>query len=171
LQAYVANPDNGLIKTIDANGYSISVSYYPTDLILSREFSDGHPSDTAVAVERSKYSTYSYFILSLSSDGAEALSTTSASMDYSSLVQVLSFEIGNYITLNTSTDEVPTADFSLNRTYGLSESTQVLIAFNSEKLSETKSFDFVLREFGLGIGTKKFQFSTSDISRVPELRF
>jgi hypothetical protein len=109
--------------------------------------------------------------MSLSSNDKEALHQI-ASDQYSDLVQTLSFRMSNYVTLTTSVnDTIPVGDFMLNRTYGMSNSTDLLFVFNREKTKDTDWVQFNLNEFGLGIGNQRFRFDMHTLENVPEVAF
>ncbi len=91
---------------------------------------------------------------------------------YSDLVQTLSFRMSHYVTLTTApADTIPVGDFMLNRTYGLSQSTDLLFVFNNEKVRGKEWIQFNLNEFGLGTGNQRFRFRTKDIETLPGIDF
>jgi hypothetical protein len=172
LHEFVADEDNGLAKSVDLELYSIKITHRPTDLLVHQELDNTTVSNSVIDSLRSKYSRYYYFILSLSANGKEALHQPGQSDAYGDLVQTLSFRMGSYVNLTTSSaDTIPVADFMINRTFGLSESTDLLFVFNREKTKGTEWIQFNLYEFGLGVGDQKFRFKTEDLEAVPRLDF
>lgn len=170
LVSYVSEEENGLHKSAEANGTKINVTYRPTDLWVHQEL-DEHTYDTLqISSLRKKYSGYYYFIVSFSRNNKEALHQHNDFSQYSDLVQTMSFRMPDYVTLTTSSaDTIPVGDFMLNRTYGMSASTDILFAFNREKAVERDWVQFNLNEFGLGTGNQRFRFSTEDLNEVPEI--
>lgn len=80
--------------------------------------------------------------------------------------------MGNYVTLTTaSADTIPVGDFMLNRTYGLSQSTDLLFVFNKEETERAEWVQFNLNEFGLGAGNQRFRFKRKDLEDLPRLNF
>ena len=172
LNKFILDTNNGLVQKAEVNGYAIEVMYKPTDLWVQQEV-DGQPIDeTKLKVIREKYDPYYYFILNLSKNNKEALQVDGAFGQYSALVQTLSFRMNNYVNMTTSAqDTIPTADFILNRTYGLSNATSLLFVFNKEKGKDKDWVQFNLNEFGLGVGNQRFRFKTKDLEEVPHIKF
>jgi hypothetical protein len=170
LNKYIMDEEHGLSKKVEVNGYDVQVKYRPTDLLVEQEISNEIQDTSKVSSLRSKYNRYYYFILSLSHDKQEALDPKSD--QFSELVQTLSFRMNNYVNLTTaSQDTIPTADFILNRTYGFSESTELLFVFSKEKSKGKDWLQFNLNEFGLGIGNQRFRFKIDDLEHAPKIDF
>jgi len=173
LSHFVHNTENGLKKSVEVNGIKAEVTFRPTDLWVHQELGDVSGSVNEIEQLRTKYKDYYYFILSLSRSNKEALHQVQGGMEqYSELVQVLSFRMPEYTTLTTSAaDTIPVADFMLNRTYGMSSSTDVLFVFNREKAKQQEWVQFNLNEFGLNIGNQRFRFRCQDLDQAPQLQF
>jgi hypothetical protein len=168
--AYVADEDHGLRKSVSSGGATISVSYRPTDLLVRQTLTDRITPET-IAERRRQYAPYLYFVLGLSAGNREALHATAGDA-YSGLLQTLSFRMNDFITLTTSAgDTIPVGDFMLNRTYGMSASTDVLVVFSGEKARGKEWVQFNLNEFGLGAGNQRFRFDMKDLEDSPAVRF
>lgn len=172
MNAYVTDPANDLSKTSHTNGYDVTVTFQPTDLLVVRE-ADGVYNDSSINTLRNKYSQYYYFILSLSKDHTEVLSPANTGQAlYTELVNTMSFGMTKYVQLTTSAlDTIPVADFMLNRTYNLSSSTDLLFVFSKEKTLGKDWIQFNLNEFGLGIGNHRFRFSKKTLDEIPPIDF
>jgi len=172
LTAFVADESHGLSKSVTAgNNVTVKVTYRPTDLWVYQEIGKHNATTQQIDTLRKKYSQYLYFILSLSANNKEALHQA-ASDQYGDLVQTLSFRMNNYVTLTTSAnDSIPVGDFMLNRTYGMSNSTDLLFVFTKEKAKGKDWIQFNLNEFGLDIGNQRFRFEMSDLENIPEVTF
>jgi hypothetical protein len=172
LNQYIQEADHNLAKRTEINGYTLTVTFKPTDLIVSQELGEAQTSQADLDQLEKKYSNYYYFILSLSKNNREALQPSETGDQYSDLVQTLSFRMNEYASLTTSAqDTIPVGDFMLNRTFGLSASTDLLFVFNKEKASGKDWVQFNLNEFGLGLGNQRFRFKIEDIESVPRLKF
>jgi hypothetical protein len=170
LSAYIAEEDHGLKKSVSMRETNISVSYRPTDLWVQQELGNDPADAKRIETLRKKYDRYVYFILSLSRNDKEALHQTGGEQ-YSELVRTLSFRMNDYVTLTTAQDTIPVGDFMLNRTYGMSNSTDVLFVFNREKAKERDWVQFNLNEFGLGAGNQRFRFEIKDLEDAPGISF
>ncbi|MEM7552004.1 MAG: hypothetical protein AAF363_20140 [Bacteroidota bacterium] len=172
LQAYVLEEDHGLIKSEQFGNTNISVTYRPTDLLVSQELGN-EISEEQIKELRNKYGNYHYFILGLSSGDKEVL--YGGGLDYgrfSDLVQQLSFRMGSYVNLTTSTqDTIPLADYVFPRTYGIGSETNLLMVFNAEKTKNTDWLQFNLNEFGMGLGNQRFRFRKEDLENIPTIDF
>jgi hypothetical protein len=171
LSAFVVNEEHGLRKSAEINSINIAVTYRPVDLLVYQETGKQKVEEQEVENLRNKYSQYLYFILSLSHDNKEALHHTGGDQ-YSDLVQTLSFRMNEYVTMTTAAnDTIPVGDFMLNRTYGMSSSTDILFVFNKEKAKGQDWIQFNLNEFGLGTGNQRFRFNMDKLDNAPQIKF
>jgi hypothetical protein len=171
LRAYISDEDNGLKKTIKLKDTQVTVLYRPTDLLVYQEIGDDTTNAAKIRELRTKYDQNLYFILSLSTASKESLHLTTGSQ-YSDLVQTLSFQMSEYVSMTTAAnDTIPVADFILNRTYGMSNSTDLLFVFDKDKAKGKDWVQFNLNEFGLGMGNQRFRFNVKDLDEVPEIQF
>jgi hypothetical protein len=173
LHQFIADEGSGLTKSLESGNYSIKVAFRPTDLWIHQE-AGGLALDSATFRSLAKkYSSYYYFILSLSKDQHEALSPAEAGMaQYSALLETLSFRMDQHVGLVTaSRDTIPAGDFMLDRTYGASSATNILFSFSKEKCKGQAWIEFTLGEFGLGLGEQRFRFRTKDLESAPRLKF
>lgn len=169
LTAYLLEEDNGVHKSVEINGVKVEVTHRPTDLWVSQELGDTAADPVRVNELRKKYDPYLYFVVSLSSNGREALHAVGRAQ-YGDLVQTMSFRMREYVTMTTNEqDTIPVGDFILNRTYGMSNTTDLLFVFSKEKMNGSEWVQFNLNEFGLGVGHQRFRFRTEDLAIVPKI--
>jgi hypothetical protein len=169
LTRFVADPENNLTKRREVAGLEIQVSLRPTDLIISRELRN-EQSDERVKLLREKYDQYYYFIVSFSTQGREALQANTT--NYSSLVDAMSFRMNEFISLAGSNDPISPVDFIIDRTYGMSNATNIMVVFNKKDLSgSVDEIEFNIKEFGLGLGNQSFQFDKRDFENIPKVNF
>jgi hypothetical protein len=173
LNKFILEEENGLKKTVEINGYKIEVINRPTDLWVHQEVGDDPVTENMLNQLRPKYSNYYYFLVSLSRNNKEALHQLDGGMSqYSELVQTLSFRMAEFANLTTSLqDTIPVGDAMLNRTYGMSTSTDLLFVFNKSKTENSDWLQFNLNEFGLGIGNQRFRFRRQDLETAPQINF
>ncbi|AFD09182.1 hypothetical protein [Solitalea canadensis] len=170
LQAYVSDADNGLIKEQQVKGLDVKVMFRPAGLLIAQELNGQPASEALIDSLKRKYSNHYYFILNLSKNDKEVLHSQGNFSDYSALLQTLSFSMGQYISLTTSSrDTLEMVDYTFDRTYGMSGGNALMFAFSKEKLKESKEVSFNLDEFGIGTGLLHFEFKRKDLNAVPEL--
>jgi hypothetical protein len=169
LNRYIENEDNGLCHVQEWQHIRLSLTYHPTDLLVYRSLSSRPASGPTVDSLRRKFAGYHYFLLSLSHDNKELLQPGALGDAYSDLLQTLAFRMGQYVRLSTPRDTLSLADCRLDPTLGMAMSTQVMFAFEKEKMP-TPSLQFTLDEFGLGIGPQHFKVLTEDLEKIRAVR-
>ncbi|MCP4458676.1 MAG: hypothetical protein GY816_11725 [Cytophagales bacterium] len=170
LTEFVNDPSNGLTKTIQAGSMQMKVTLRPNDFLVYQEVGkDGTKEDITEANER--YNNYLYLMLSLSAGEKDALYGLSADQGvFSENLQVLSFRMGEHVTLTTSKqDTIPVGDYIFNRTFGLSKSNDLMFVFNQKKIPEEGWVSFNIGEFGMSSGRRNFRFAIDAINSVPKL--
>jgi hypothetical protein len=164
----VYDTDNGLSKIIEAGDIEIRVTYRPTDLLVLQELGHSNNVDTELVDQlRRKYSPRYYFVVSFSRSNNEILA---GSANFSELLQTISFRMHDVISLRTSSNHaIPLADFVYNRTFGLSNSTDLLCVFEKSEIINSDWIDVDIEEFGLGIGKRSIRFDVSKMEEAPKL--
>jgi hypothetical protein len=171
LTDFVSDADNGLTKTVDANGYTIQLMYQPTDLWVAREVRDSVKDASNILAAVNKYEAYYYFVLSISKDSKEALNSFSSS-EQSDLVTTLSFRTSEFVTLTTSrNDTIALGESLFDRMYGRSNANTVLLVFERPKLTSDEWVEVNVEEFGMRTGSQSFRFRTKDFLDAPRLEF
>lgn len=169
--AYILDEDNGLIQSKTVGDYRIELIYRPTDLIVSQEL-QGETMDTIRVQElRRKYANYLYFLLKVSKGGREVLNLENDQQEYSKLLLTMAFNMPEYVSIVQGRDTTALKDFMLDRTYGMSNSTNLLLVFECKDQTLKEDIQIILSEFGLGIGSIKFQFNSAQIKKAPRLWF
>lgn len=168
LAAYVDDPAHDLHQVQQVAGVNIQVTYQPIDLLVSRELQGQVTTQAQCDSLRRKYAGSIYFLLSLSRDGKELLQPREGFTEYSALLQTLAFRMNDYTRLVTSQgDTLRPANYYLDRTYASASSSQLLFAFPQVPLTGT--WQFQVRECGLGIGNVSFPFEAKTASSAPTL--
>lgn len=172
LHSYVLSPSSGLNATQGTDGLAVSVYYRPSDMIVYEMLDEGSKHDSAVDSLRERIHNYYYFIASFSRNSKEILNPAEGLSAYSEILQTLSFRMHDYAMLVTSRrDTISLADFMMDRTYGLSASTDVLLVFARERLKECDWVELVILELGLKSGTLRFRFDREKLDKAPGLDF
>ena len=171
LLEYIGDEGNGLSKSVTVNGAKVSVTLKPTDLLVLQEL-DGKSTQENIDSLRMHYARFCYFVVSLSQNDRELLHEMNGMEQYSEMVNVLSFRMGQYVSLTTSaTDTIPVNDYALNRTFGMAPSTDLLFVFDRESVIGKEWVQLNLNEFGMGLGNQRFRFETAELLDVPQLKF
>jgi hypothetical protein len=161
---YIQDPDNGCLKTKLTNGIQINLTYKPSDLIAFQEFSSTNYSGIKKDSLKKSYDKYLYFVLSISKNNNEILSSLTGSREeFNSIQNTLTFEMNKKVSLvNKNKDTIPLIDFNSPRTYGAARSTNILFVFEKNKFTENSNeFYFNLLDIGLGTGEVKFKFDAT----------
>lgn len=169
---YLKQPRNGLIKTFDQNDFKFSIVYHPGELMAYRESKLNGVSNKRIRDSlTSYYENYVYFLLTLSRDGQELLSSdVSDSRNFDKRINQLAFNMSNYIQLVTSNkDTVPLMTSQFSRVFGETGYNTVLLAFYSDKILKAKDFSVEMDDLGMGTGKVRFTFTNEDILRIPHL--
>jgi hypothetical protein len=171
LVEYLQNEDNGLLVSKTINDLKISAMYRPTDLIVEQEARPSTP-DSVVEALYAKYGKYWYFILSIEKDGKDALYGSAADMTgFSEVLQTLAFRMNDHLYASTSEkDTVYLADYHYSRMFGMSHSTDLLLAFDAQEVQDSKWVQLNLSEFGLSTGRVNLRFKTKDINDIPRIK-
>jgi hypothetical protein len=171
LLQYTLDNGNGLVKKNQTGSIQMQVAVRPTDLLVSQQIEGTQATGEDVLKWRNTYGKYLYFTLSLSHNGNELL-TPALQGQFSEILSTLSYRMPTYVCLTTSHgDTLEVVDAVLNRTFGMAQSTDLLFAFNKDKLGDAAWLQFNLNEFGLNTGHQRFRFEISDLANVPELKF
>lgn len=174
LKAYVRDTENEVSREREFKGYKINVTYRPSDLLIAQETRGETTVDSAKLTKlRNKYSNYYYFLLSLSRNNKEAeYQAGGGQRQFSELVQTLAFRMSDYVNLTTSAqDTIPVGDYIYPRTYGMSDASTLMFAFNKEKAKDKEWIQFNMKELGLGIGNMNFRFDTDQLENTPKIKF
>lgn len=160
LRDFVADPNNGLIKTQTINEIKAELSYRPWQLILASQ-ADLRKlrGESFEGLMQNKY----FFVLSLSIHNKELLRQLPFAQ-YSEMVQTLAFRMVDYVQIIPDQQkEVPPENCLFLQTYGIAQANQLLLVFKKARLENAKYLHIKIKEFGLGIGDLNFQMNTSNI--------
>lgn len=174
LKAFVLDKDNGLSKEHELKGMKSVVTYRPSDLLVVQE-TRGETIVDSVELTRLKikYKNYYYFFLSLSKNSEEAeYQQGSGYGQFSELIQTMAFRMDQYVNMTTNErDTIPVGDYIYPRTFGMSNASTLMFAFNKEKAIGKEWVQFNMKEFGLGVGNQNFRFRVEDLENAPKIKF
>lgn len=171
LYDFIAEPSNGLTKSADTNGYTITCAYQPVDLVFSNELAMGNRFDQKRDSLRKLYRKIYYFRLAISRDG-KSIEQSFASIpgQLANLTLHLSSTIGKDLQMQTGENTTTVADFVYSPFYGSSSATQILLAFETSQ-DVSGEVKIIYDDDFVGIGKTEFLFNASDMRKTPALKF
>lgn len=168
---YINDPANGMIHELKQADLNLKASYYPSSLVAAQELDGEWPESDSSNEIKAAFDRNLYFLLSLSIKEKDALQVLAGDVTYPELLNTLSFRMDQFVNITTSMkDTIYVSDFTLNRTYGLSGSTDLIFSFDREKTKEAEWIRLNVYEFGLGTGNQRFRFQMKAIRNVPDLK-
>ncbi|MFN8334364.1 MAG: hypothetical protein U0U09_04500 [Cyclobacteriaceae bacterium] len=170
LRNFIGEPSNGLIKSADSNGYTVTCAYQPVDLVFSNELAIGNRFDQRRDSLRKLYNKIYYFRLAISRDG-KSIEQSFASIpgQLANLTSHLSSTIGKDLQMQTGENTATVVDFIYSPFYGSSSATQILFAFETSQ-DVSGEVKIIYDDSFVGVGRIEFLFNASDIRKTPLLR-
>tara|TARA_R110002051_G_scaffold2660_1_gene14298 strand:+ start:39628 stop:40197 length:570 start_codon:yes stop_codon:yes gene_type:complete len=174
---YLIEENNSYLQKKKINGYDFSLLYKPTDLLVEQELGTFNESNLTLRKEkikilREKFQPYMYFILSISRDNKELLSTTPKNQqEFGVMLNQLAFGMREKVTLFTSKkDTIKMIDYNYQRMYGMSKSTTMLFIYpKDEKYFKSQYLNFTIQDLGTLTGEVKLKIETIKIKNQPIL--
>ena len=163
LVKYLGDTSHGLVQVDSIGHLKVTLSFRPwqllgRDLHKSKETSSNSFND----VLKQRYN----FVLSFSANNKEIL-TQLPFNQYSELVQVFSFRMGDFISVTPdNSNAISPINCSFQETYGLSTANDLLISYDRSKLANSSILRFKIKEFGLNTGDLYFTMKTDDINQL-----
>jgi hypothetical protein len=160
---------NGLIKTIVNGNISATLFYRPADLIMGQEIKSKGLNNSSNEID-TKYQDYAYFILRLSRDSEDYLSEFARTQElYPEAVSYFSESIKNDLLLSFDKTKIAPEVVALIQSFGISDYTDIMIAFRTLGLQEQENFKITLSDSEFVPGFYEFTFRAKEIRCVPLL--
>lgn len=171
MTAYIADPENGLIQTIASGGIEMMVYYRPVELVMADEFrSMADDADRKDLMGR--YDSLDYFILRLSSDGKELENRyASDPRKFNDVITYFNSYIRDDIEMEVEGETIRPIETAYARTFGASESTGLMIVFDSHLRARKGDVSFIFNDEIFGAGRSEFTFDTDKIKDLPTLKY
>ncbi len=173
LLAYLKNTDNGYHFQKSVNGIDYSLTYRPTDLMVS-QFVQNRNANKRINQLRKKYRDYLYFNLSMSVNGRELLSQNLGSRaKFGTMVNQFSFGMAEKVHLiSQSRDTLPLLDYVHPRTYGMGTGTEMLLVYEKNSVTMEQAYMlFTIKDLGFNTGEISFKIDPEKIKQQPLLNF
>jgi hypothetical protein len=173
LVSYLHNLENGVSQTKEVGDYVFTLTYHPTDLIVSKEIrSMSETNIDSIKKQQNKYDEYQYFVLDISTRDKDIVYRGSGGfVNFSHNLRTLSFEFDQYVyAVTNAKDTLPLADYQMPNLYGMSEKTHLLLAFK-RVTNNSDELKVCMKDFGLTGKNLVFTFNMNDIHDVPHIAF
>ena len=172
-RAYLADPTHGLSHTTEASGTTVTCTYRPTDLLVFQDLATAPAPTQATRDSLARaYAGKTYCSLSFTRNGAEIENQfVNAPTIYEQVLTYLNTGITSDVFLaTTSHDSVPASASIYVRQYGTTGHNNLLLVFDTHRLTPQRGFHLTLRGQRLGLGTLHFSFSARDLAALPALK-
>ena len=169
LITYVNDKSNGLTHQKNIGEVTLQVTYRPSDLLVIQEIENVEDS-LQVQRLREKYDQNLYFIFSMTIPGNDSNGSPGYVAAPKNYRQKLAFGMGEHIQLLTSGETLPMKDYVYNAGVGRTNTHSLLLVFDKNQALEKDRLTLQILEFGMGLGTQTFTFSSQKISATPKLK-
>lgn len=165
LVQYILDPENGLIKSEQRNGFEVQVLYRPNDLITEQMTVAGTQLEWDSLSQA--LASYYYFIVKLSKDNKELETHAASSPDiHLKLIEHLNGGIAQDFLAIAGNDTLEVDQVVYTPFFGSANQTSFMLVFNSIKeKSSTINLIYTDSFFGLG----RFEFEFNELNRIPRL--
>ncbi len=168
---WINDPDNGLVKSRDIEGIKISVKYLPAEFLALKESSEGNLKGSYDSLY-TLYKQNHTFLLSVSyTDDKNVNDPMYKDLrdypDYKVRAQAMNFDMNEYVSIKTSSNEYRPVLTSMENTYSLKGQRNIYLVFTDESLKKElqseKELDFVFEDVFFQTGVNHFVFQQSDL--------
>lgn len=168
---YIQKPENGIHLVQEVNGVSVSVMYWPQELVALQSVQNIDTLNNKLWQERCNYyKQYCYLKLKLSTEKGELLHAYVQDKNkYSQLVNQLSFGMASKAFLiSQPCDTLLYIDSYIPRYYGANSSTEIMLIYSNEN-ERQNDLRIVLKDLGIGTGDMRFIIKKENLKRIPTL--
>ena len=173
-RAYLADPTHGLTQTQESNGVHVTCTYRPVDLLIAQDLT-GMPASGRSASDslRQAYAGKTYCSLALAKDSAAIENQFAANP--TAFTQTLSYLntciAADVFLVTTPHDSVPALASMYPRQYGNTQSSTVLLIFDTRRLNLAQGFHISFHSSALQLSSLRFSFPATTLASIPELKF
>jgi hypothetical protein len=167
---YCNEPTNGLRADYAIGEYRFEVIYRPVEIIVAQEIKSLSLTGQQIDSVRQLFDGIDYFLLRMQKKGTEV--ETSFARDpirFGEVNTYLATKVGRDIKLVHAGDTILAKATIHTRTFGSSQSTDLLIAFESSLISKSGEFEVLFDDKIFGTGLHMFDFEINNIKSIPSL--
>lgn len=168
--AYISNPRNGLIQKKHIDNIMYEVRYISPEAMALAELRDINPQKQKLEKTIEEYGQMAYFRVNISAEEGHLFNTLrTMGENPDELESYLNFDAEHDFTLRTATDTVKSGLYHFNRSYGLSNSWQLMLAFDIPNCDRQRDLIVSYTDHISNSGQLNFRFSETDIANIPKL--
>ena len=169
----INDPGNGLVKSRDVEGIKISVKYLPAEFLALKESSEGGMKGSYDSLY-TLYKRNHTFLLSVSYTDEKDINDPMYKdlrdyPEYKARAQAMNFDMNEYVSIKTSSNEYRPVLTSMENTYSLKGQRNVYLVFADESLKNElqtdNELDFVFDDVFFQTGVNHFVFEQNDLMR------
>lgn len=167
--SWVENPDNGLRRTKELNGFSVIAQYRPLDYIICSESKNITLTNEDYERRKSELSGLEYYQVRLQATGSDPLMAgTSDQNMYHMRNNYLMFDQQMNISLLRNNDTIPCALYHFVNYQGLAPYADILLGFVADS-TFAGDRELIYDDELFGFGPIHYTFSEDELNAVPEL--
>ncbi len=163
--AWLQNPDNGLVQDKQMGNYAFRLEYRPLE--LQAKMAEVEMEDLA------DYQDFAQFKLKVSNTATQksiVQSVAHKSGDLQGATNYFAFNFKQDMKLVVDEVEVPCSEFIFERNYNLAPHNAFLIGFELPEGKEKSDLQVIIDSDVLAVGPIKFHFSKKDLQRIPKIK-
>ncbi len=178
---WIDNPDHGLTKQKDINGFQVSVKYLPPSYLAYREWEGKGFGKSGFDSLLHDYTHSRTFLLTIAPDREHPERSVMFHdvlnrAEYKERVRDLNFNIGEYLQLKTEKGVFLPVLHHMENTYELADHRSIYLVFSDKdlenpRLTTARELDLVYNDRLFGTGLSHFYFRKEDIDRRPDIAF
>lgn len=177
---WINDPDHGMVKTKTVEGIKITVKYLPAEFLALKEAREGHADRQTYDSLLKVYTASHTFLLSIASTekGGEQDPMYQDLENYSEYKEralTMNFDMNEYVSIKTSTQEFRPVLTSMENTYSLKGQRNIYMVFTDEtaetELMKDDELDFVFNDEIFQTGVNHFIFNQNDLRSMPVINF
>lgn len=166
---FVSDPENGLRKDQNVQGFELSVMYQPVDYSIAREIESGvEVSDYNSKKESLGNSESFQFRIKLTEGGNILRYNQNNNLNENTRINHFSFLAKDDFSIITKTDTVACNLCHYSRNYNLTPTVDLSLLF--DELTKDSNWQLVYKDTQFGLGTVKFVIKKEDINNIPSLK-
>lgn len=178
--AYLANPDNGLVKEKTVAGIKYKIKYLPEDYqvfntLKTSDLQNKHQVDSV----RKLYANSVTFLLNIGPAENEEFDITRVGVsnyeEFAERIEQMAFSAQEWISMNVKEKEIRPEIVKLENINAIEKSRNFIVVFSSEKNSDKdlrkEDMCFTYSDEMFDTGVNKFIFKSDDIESIPEVKF